>query len=159
MKINIGIPFFKEDVEDNEFTYISPFPTSSKNVLYCHYQDLNKIADDGEVDAISCKRVLNFISHLEIKNTIQHWCKKLKHEGKLFLFFEDIIELCRLITIGSIKEQDVSRYIYGGQEEGWNFKKSGFTIPFIKNILVENGMIIENVKLDSFYCYIESRRK
>lgn len=159
MKINIGIPFFKEDVEDNEFTYISPFPTSSKNVLYCHYQDLNKIADDGELDAISCKRVLNFISHLEIKDTIQHWCKKLKHEGKLFLFFEDIIELCRLITIGTIKEQDISQHIYGGQEEGWNFKKSGFTIPFIKNILVENGMIIENVKLDSFYCYIESRRK
>lgn len=159
MKINIGIPFFKEDVEDNEFTYISPFPTSSKNVLYCHYQDLDKIADDGELDAISCKRVLNFISHLEIKDTIQHWCKKLKHEGKLFLFFEDIIELCRLITIGTIKEQDISQHIYGGQEEGWNFKKSGFTIPFIKNILVENGMIIENVKLDSFYCYIESRRK
>ena len=159
MKINIGIPFFKEDVEDNEFIYISPFPTSSKNVLYCHYQDLNKIADDGEVDLISCKRVLNFISHLEIKDTIQHWCKKLKHEGKLFLFFEDIIELCRLITIGTIKEQDISQHIYGGQEEGWNFKKSGFTIPFIKNILVENGMIIENVKLDSFYCYIESRRK
>ena len=159
MKINIGIPFFKEDVEDNEFTYISPFPTSSKNVLYCHYQDLNKIADDGELDAISCKRVLNFISHLEIKDTIQHWCKKLKHEGKLFLFFEDIVELCRLITVGTIKEQDISQHIYGGQEEGWNFKKSGFTIPFIKNILVENGMIIENVKLDSFYCYIESRRK
>ena len=159
MKINIGIPFFKEDVEDSEFTYISPFPTSSESVLYCHYQDLSKIADDGELDAISCKRVLNFISHLEIKDTIKHWCKKLKHEGKLFILFEDIIELCRLITIGSIKEQDVSRYIYGGQEEGWNFKKSGFTIPFIKNILVENGMIIENVKLDSFYCYIESRRK
>lgn len=159
MKINIGIPFFKEDVEDNEFTYISPFPTSSKNILYCHYQDLSKIADDGELDAISCKRVLNFISHLEIKDTIKHWCKKLKHEGKLFLFFEDIIELCRLITIGTIKEEDISQHVYGGQEEGWNFKKSGFTIPFIKNILVENGMIIENVKLDSFYCYIESRRK
>lgn len=159
MKINIGIPFFKEDVEDNDFTYISPFPTPSKNVLYCHYQDLNKIADDGEVDVISCKRVLNFISHLEIKDTIKHWCKKLKHEGKLFLFFEDIIELCRLITIGTIKEENISQHIYGGQEEGWNFKKSGFTIPFIKNILVENGMIIENVKLDSFYCYIESRRK
>lgn len=159
MKINIGIPFFKEDVEDSDFTYISPFPTSSKGVLYCHYQDLNKIADDGELDAISCKRVLNFISHLEIKETIKHWCKKLKHEGKLFLFFEDIIELCRLITIGTIKEEDISQYIYGGQEEGWNFKKSGFTIPFIKNILIENDMIIQNVKLDSFYCSIESRRK
>jgi len=159
MKINIGIPFFKEDVEDSEFTYISPFPTSSDSILYCHYQDLSKIADDGELDAISCKRVLNFISHLEIKDTIKHWCKKLKHEGKLFLFFEDIIELCRLTTIGSIKEEDISQYIYGGQEESWNFKKSGITIPFIKNILVENDMIIENVKLDSFYCYIESRRK
>jgi hypothetical protein len=159
MKINIGIPFFKEDVKDSEFTYISPFPTSSESVLYCHYQDLSKIADDGELDAISCKRVLNFISHLEIKDTIKHWCKKLKHEGKLFLFFEDIIELCRLITIGTIKEEDISKHIYGGQEEGWNFKKSGFTIPFIKNILVENDMIIENVKLDSFCCYIESRRK
>ncbi|NBQ16691.1 hypothetical protein EBU24_00045 [bacterium] len=159
MKINIGIPFFKEDVEDNEFTYISPFPTSSKNVLYCHYQDLTKIVDDGELDAISCNRVLNFISHLEINKTINHWCKKLKHGGKLFLFFEDIVELCRLITIGTIEEQDISKHIYGGQEEGWNFKKSGFTIPFIKNILVENDMIIENIKLDSFYCYIESRRK
>ena len=75
------------------------------------------------------------------------------------MHFEDINEICRLISIGSLSEENGVKVLYGEQNDGWNFKKSGITVPLVKNILVKNDMIIEDIKLDSFFCYIEARRK
>ena len=161
MKININIPLFKQDIEENEYVNVVPFPIAGdfKNTLYCNYQNIDEIVDYGEAEHIFCKNVLNFIPHVDLASTLSHWCKKLKHQGKITLHFEDINEICRLISIGSLSEENGVKVLYGEQNDGWNFKKSGITVPLVKNILVKNDMIIEDIKLDSFFCYIEARRK
>jgi hypothetical protein len=114
--------------------------------------------DNGELDHISCKNVINFISYKELESTLIDWFKKLKHGGTMLLLFEDLIELCRLVTIGKIKEEMAQELIYGKQFSDTIIKKSGTTISEIKRIFVQNGMFIETIKIEGFYCSISSRR-
>lgn len=159
MKLNIEIPSFKFDSIDLNFLNICPFPIEDLGGFkYCHYQNLSEIIDDGELEHISCKNVINFISYKELKITLKNWFKKLKHGGTMLLLFEDLIELCRLVVVGKIDEKIAQEFIYGNYSDKTILKKSGITIQEIKKIFVENEMFIETVKIDGFYCCITSRR-
>lgn len=161
IRLNIGMPYAEAEVLDKSIINVSTFPLIEPidGFLYCHHENLSPIVDDGELEYLSCKNILNYISHKEIKNCLINWCKKLRHNGELFLIFEDTSEICRLLTIGALDEETSINLLYGEQMDGWAFKKSGISVSFIKNLLVEIGMIIEDIKLESFYCYLTARRK
>jgi len=159
MRLNIEIPCFKFDSIDLNSRNICPLPIDElEGFEYCHYKNLEKIVDDGELDHISCKNVINFINYKELEQTLIGWFKKLRHGGTMLLLFEDLIELCRLVTVGKIKEEMAQELIYGKQFNDIIIKKSGTTIAEIKRIFVQNGMFIETIKIEGFYCCITSRR-
>ena len=82
MRLNIEIPCFKFDSIDLNSRNICPFPIEElEGFEYCHYKNLEKIVDDGELDHISCKNVINFINHKELEGVYKSFSSNNFHHN------------------------------------------------------------------------------
>jgi len=154
MKINIC--FNKNNTYLNN--YINTNIDNGDEYLKCDLEDLSAIVDNGEAEEILAINVLNYVSHKKLKKTVLNWYKKLSYNGILTIYFLDFIEICRLITVGSISYDEAKNLLFGIQDEENEFFKSGISLLELKSIFEEVNGRIESCKKDGIYSLIKVRR-
>lgn len=154
MKINICFGDSNEHIEN----YINTNFFKDNNFENCHPENIDSIADDGEVEEILALNVLNYIDHTKLDEVIIKWFKKLKYDGTICISFFDFLETARLLTIGRIDLHDAKKIFYGEQIEGWQFFKSGASLTEVKNLFESVKCKIEFCKRDGLISYIKVRR-
>lgn len=153
MRINIwsGFNFAIENFKNYDFF-------NTKDFLKCTFVDVDKIADNGEVEEIIAINTLNYIEHVNIEMCIKNWFKKLKYDGTITLSFFDFLEVCRFLTVGQLTLAEAKKMLYGEQDFYDNFFKSGISLEEIKNIFISLNAKIEICKRDGVFSYIRARR-
>lgn len=154
MKINICFG------NSNEYLngYINTNFIKNDKFEICHPENIDIIVDDGEADEILAINVLNYIEFNKIKDVVTNWYKKLKYDGTITISFFDFVEICRALTTNQLSFSDAKKLIYGEQNEGWQFFKSGLSLVELKNFFTSINSKIEYCKRDGFISYIKIRR-
>jgi hypothetical protein len=154
MKINICFG------NSNEYLngYVNTNFVKSNNFENCHPENLDSIVDDGEADEILAINVLNYIEFKKTKDVLINWYKKLKYDGTIVISFFDFAEICRALTSGQLDVLDAKKLIYGEQNEGWQFFKSGSSLIELKKFFLSIGSKVEYCKIDGFISHIKVRR-
>jgi hypothetical protein len=157
MKVNLT--FGIEDIK-NDFINASPFalPNDKLGRIMCHPENIDFIAEDGQIEELIAHFVINHIPYKKIKNALFNWIKKLSHNGTLEILYIDIFEICRLLSTNQIDEKEANMLIYGSQNEDWDINKNIISTHTLKNFFEENGMKIESVGRNNYITKIKIRR-
>ncbi len=158
MKVNLLLDNNKELL--NGHINIDPFTPdeSSDQRIKGEVSDLSFILDDSEAEEIVSCNILEYFEFSKVDGILDGWLKKLKKGGTLILGFTDLEEASRLFYQGHITLEQVNHLFFGRQDKGWNFKKSGFTLDNIVEILRNKGYKVLSAKLEGVNASVVCQR-
>lgn len=113
MKINLEAT---SDTYINGYINVSMMPTDAR-IAPCDPKNLNSICENGEAEEIIANYTLQKIDHELLPNTIEHWNKKLKMFGNLYVSFFDIRQICREGYTGGFSLEQLHNSILGYNNE------------------------------------------
>ena len=95
------------------------------------------------VDAIYASHVLEHISYRnELTPTLNEWVRVLKPGGVAMIAVPDLSVLSKLFlneTLSLQQRFEVTRMIFGGQVDNYDYHKAGFDYKLLASILNSNG--------------------
>jgi len=137
--------------------YVSPEEVPTSNFRQYNAQNLYEFSDET-IDEIYSSHFLEHVSHLEVKNTLLNWHRKLKPEGKITLNVPDLEWVAREIVKYENGQLLTSSYfqdfwgdrglisvLYGSHSHDGEYHKSGFTKRCLDELLVDVGFRNVNV--------------
>ena len=157
MKVNLT--FGSKDIKQ-DFINGDPFalPNDKLGRIMCHPENLDLIAEDGQIEELIAHFVINHISYKKVKNMLLNWIKKLSHNGTLEILYVDIFEICRLLSTNQIDEREANMLIYGNQNSDWEINKNIISTYTLKNFFEDNKLRIESVGRNNYITKIKVRR-
>ena len=124
------------------FTNIHP-DREDESTLKGSITNLDWVAEDAEVTQLMAVDVIDFLQPQEIEDSILHWCGKLRHGGKIFIGGLDLTEAARLVHLRRINLDDANKLIFGTHSSPSDHRKSAMTMRTVEEILVQNGLKIQ----------------
>lgn len=120
--------------------------------------NLDSIVDDALADEIVAKNILQFYEYSKLVLIINGWIKKLRHKGSITIIVPDYRAICKGIVKDIIDVNTALPLLYGPQTHPLLCYKSSMSVDFIKQILIESGLVIEKIHLDDFQICITGYR-
>ena len=115
--------------------------------------------EDDSVDEILAIHLLEHLSKEEGEKALEHWYKKLKIGGKLYMELPNIDRIIEMYKIEGdlykklVNNWELIHHIYGSQSNEGQFHKWGYTYKHLKNLLEEKGFKkIERIKTMNLKC-------
>ena len=144
----------------SNFYNIDPFQESNKEgVFRGEVTNLDWIADNGEVETIIARNILEYFPIKVVPIILMNWLKKLKVDGTLIVSGLDFEEVSRALILGTIEPPDASKLLYGSQEKDWEIRKSGLTLHMVIDFLETIKFKVMKKRLEKFYYTVESKRE
>jgi len=104
---------------------------------------------DCSVDEIIAKDVLEHFSFRKVRQILRDWFRVLKPGGKIYIQTPDLEAIARKVILsGQFNWEQMSYWVYGGQDYETNYHKAGFTIPELKKLLEEIGFVVDKIVND-----------
>ena len=104
---------------------------------------------DGSAEEILMKDSLEHVSWRKVEDVIRECHRILKRGGVLRIQVPDLEAIARKVILsGSYDWDQISYWVYGGQDYPENTHKAGFTIPTLKRLLEKHGFVVERVEND-----------
>ena len=97
MKIRITVG---SEEKLNGYTNIDPI--SHFDGLNADLRNLDEIASDAECSEILADEVIDFIRQEEVYPILDHWIRKLRHKGNIFISFYDTRQIAKAFFRGKI---------------------------------------------------------
>lgn len=98
---------------------------------------------NGSVHELVAQDVLEHIPYADDFQTIRHWADKLAPGGTLTIRTPDMTAIIKGYQDGQYPFTQFVRLVFGGQEYETNFHKSGFNIPYLQQLVVQAGLVVE----------------
>jgi len=112
---------------------------------------------DNSVEEIIAKDIIEHFPFRKVPAILKDWFRVLKKGGKIYIQCPDLGAIARdKILSGKFDWDQISYWIYGGQDYIFNFHKAGFTIPTLKRLLEKIGFKVDEIKNDggtNIMCY------
>jgi predicted SAM-dependent methyltransferase len=104
--------------------------------------DLGRL-ETGSVSEIYASHVLEHLGFREaVQRALAEWHRVLEPDGRLRISVPDMMTLCRLFVDPNLSQRVrdyIIQVIYGGQEDGHDFHKTGFTLESLTQHLKVAG--------------------
>lgn len=102
-------------------------------------------------DEIIAKDVIEHLPFRKVRDLLKDLYRILKHGGRIYIQTPDLEAIAYKVILDSKYRdnfEDISYWVYGGQDYEFNFHKAGFTIPALKKVLQEIGFVIDDIRND-----------
>ena len=83
--------------------------------------------DDGEIEEIVAKDVIDYIPIIEVDAVLKNWSNKLCMGGKLILSGTDLIEVCKAFSQYKLDINQTNTLLHGTQQKPYLIKRINFT--------------------------------
>lgn len=104
---------------------------------------------DESAEEILMKDSLEHVSWRKVEDVIRECHRILKRGGVLRIQVPDLVAIAKkVILLGSYDWDQISYWVYGGQDYPENTHKSGFTISTLKRLLERHGFAVEEIYND-----------
>lgn len=114
--------------------------------------DLNKTPypfDTNSIDEIKAKDFIEHFSFRRTKAIVSEWFRILKQGGKMYIQCPDLEAITTKVVMDKKRTyEEMSYWVYGGQEYPQNLHQAGFTNLTLTRLLESAGFKVESVKND-----------
>jgi predicted SAM-dependent methyltransferase len=97
---------------------------------------------DGTVEEIYASHVLEHLPFTAAGEALDEWHRALRPGGRLRVAVPDIDTIMKLATLPVISVRgiyELTRFVYGGQTDAYDFHKCGFTVETLAAVLETTG--------------------
>lgn len=103
--------------------------------------DISRVPlEDGIADEVFSAHAIEHFPRREVPAMLREWFRLVKPGGSLTVCCPNIAFLCLAFARNKFHGADeLSHYIYGGQDYGENYHKCGFDFPLLEKLLLEAG--------------------
>ena len=109
---------------------INPFAedANGKTIIRDRVDNLDKYADDGELEELVARDVLDYLPLSAVEKSLENWAKKIKVGGKIVVGGVDLYEVCSDFSNYKIGVAKANFLIHGKQDvKSYLIRKSNFT--------------------------------
>ena len=143
MKLHIG------GEEEKEGWTIFNVQKKTNTDLVGDIRDLSQFTDNS-IEEVYASHILEHIKNLEIADVLKNLYRILTKSGKLFVSVPNLEVLSKAIIDPNLnlqKKYEITRIIYGGQTDDYDYHYFGFTREILNALLIQAGFNkIEEVK-------------
>jgi SAM-dependent methyltransferase len=103
--------------------------------------DISRVPlEDGIADEVFSAHAIEHFPRRGVPAVLREWHRLVKPGGLLTVCCPNIAFLCLAFSQNKLKCTDeLSHFIYGGQDYGENYHKCGFDFPLLEKLLLEAG--------------------
>lgn len=103
---------------------------------------------DNHLDEIRANDVLEHFGWRDARAVLKEWCRALKPGGKIYIQCPNVEEICRLYLAKNriTNWEELSYWMFGGQDYPENTHKTGFDMPGLKGVLEECGYVVDLIQ-------------
>ena len=138
------------------YTNIDPHGYGDKNKVAGDIFNLDELVDDSEAVEIIASNVLSFAHLSDIPNIINHWCSKLRHNGKIIITSSDINIISQLCHQQAISLEDINTLLYGDNDTKTCL--SQISLEYLIQALQNNGLQIMSKRIRGTSVSVEAIR-
>lgn len=136
------------------YTHIDPKPKGNVPAFTGSLDKIQEICKPAECEEILAPDMLDYISIGQLDDVLTIFNSLLRHGGKLVLGGNNLDEFSRMSFLNLLDVEVVNSELYGNQ-----FRKAGlYSTQTIKERLINMGLEIEEVSLDTYKFIIKSKR-
>jgi SAM-dependent methyltransferase len=99
--------------------------------------------DDGSVDLLYASHVLEHLPTARVSEVLREWRRVLRDGGRILIAVPDLERIAHLLVSRSgwftPPNQPWVGLVYGGQKDGLDFHKTGFSSPWLAALLHDAG--------------------
>ena len=100
---------------------------------------LDYIFDDGELDQLIARHILEYFPLANQGNILHNWLKKIKRGGEFIYEQTDFESVCLAFASNKINAKEAQTLLFGSQDKAWNIKKSGLSLLALVDFLQGSG--------------------
>lgn len=120
----------------------------------CDIYDITKHVEDGSCDKIEMTHALEHFAKIETQKILKLIHRLLKPGGQVYIEVPNFQWHAELARTG--RDRDAIHYCFGGQEDEYDFHKTGFTPTILTEELANAGFkIIKVLPETSILCWAE----
>lgn len=113
-------------------------------------QSLDWLTNDNTVEEIVANNCIDTISYEKLLDVLKNWHSKLLKNGLLKISVQDCCIIYDGFLNGQIGVAELNNMVFGGE------KKSLLDHVSLQNLIEEVGFIIQYMRFDGHYCFIEA---
>lgn len=130
----------------NGYINIDPFTKNAngQDIILGDVVTLDYIFDDGELDQLIARHILEYFPINSQASILHNWLKKIKRGGEFVYEQTDFESVCLAFAEGKIGATDTQKLLFGSQEKNWNIKKSGLSLlPLVEFLEGSNFKVMQ----------------
>ena len=138
---------------------IHPFALEeTDNLKIGDIRNLDRVVADAEATEIIAADVIDYLGLDDINPTIDHWIKKLRHQGTLIIGGCDSYDAAKALVQYEIDLETFNMLIHGTQDAPHLFKKTCLTLPGLVDYLEQHGLKIIKKRRNGLNYVVEAQR-
>ncbi|MAF25294.1 hypothetical protein CL634_06930 [bacterium] len=153
MKLNL---LHGEGQKMSGFQNISSLSLEDEEIIWCDVRNLDVVVDDGEVEVLIARNVINYMPQEHLISTLNHWVSKLRHGGRIVVGAIDLYEVARGIHIRDIELSDSNTILYG--EDELKIKRNIFPTSSLVDFFNDQNMPVLKIRVDGYNMIVEAER-
>ena len=166
MKINLLYGDGKGDILNSHLNinpFISDLSFEEDYIIQGEITNLDAYVDDAEEEEIIAYDVIDYLEPFTVNSVIDHWIKKIRHNGTIIIGATDLHLLSKAISQYKVDYFKANELLHGNQKEHYMIKKVSMTALGLCNYLTEkHGLkIMKKIlgnNVDDFHMTIEAKR-
>lgn len=143
---------------------IDPFADGKNDlIIKGDISNLDEHVDDAELSELIALDILHYFNGSDVDTILNQWIKKLAHKGQITISVTDVYEVSHAF-FHKAKDWNIDKFneiMYGPQksESKWDFKRSGFTLNQLVEVLKNKGLKILNKRIVNYMALVTAERQ
>jgi len=120
--------------------------------------NLDKLVENGEAEEIVAHDILGYFPPQQVDEVLGNWLGKLAHKGILTVACPDVGEAARQFLQNLIRIEDYNVLLHGEQTEGWQLRRSSFTLPLLVGVFTTRGFRVIQKRIQNNFAVVTAQR-